>query len=348
MIKTGTFRFILTLIVIICHVAPNWVFIGQFALICFFMLSGYWITRLYDREYTRAQHPVSVFYRSRLWRVAPMLLFFTILSGVVHYFFEPGIFEQVAQYNTAHKIKFWFTHLFTLGLGLEFPRLLPPAWSMDVELQFYILFPFIFHLITKFGIVALRLLLLSAAAITALLSWQSLTHDSIWMHTSVYYLIFFLAGIAIYYRSFTFRRRVEWCCLVIFSVVVGLMYLKVIPQSSRQVNELLPFLFIPMISNSVKARSGKTDMLLGNITYVIYLSHWVCLVMLDKYFHFKDPDLPVGNQLLYVSIYLLLTAALSCFVYFCIDEKINAVRKKWVDQKTAKTMLFPGVTADLS
>jgi len=343
MIKPGTIRFILALIVVIGHAAPSWIFIGHFAVICFFILSGYWISKLFDQQYSKLEKPVLVFYISRIWRLLPLLLLFTLLAGVVSYFFNPALREQILQLTAWRKARFLFTHLFTLGLSIQSPKVLAPAWSLDIELQFYILFPLIYYFIGRYGKGALTLLLLIPAIVTGVYTWILLSSSPMLTRTICYFLVFFLVGALIYFRDLTFSRRFEYCCNLLFLVPIILLYLEIIPQSSRIANELLPFLLIPLISNSVRKESGSTDLFLGSISYVLYLAHWVCL-MPFKYYHLTDKQLPAGQHLAALIVYLLLTAILSYSAYVFVDKKLNLARKRWVARQAPAATSIPAIT----
>ena len=79
-ISPGSFRFILANVVIISHFSMFG--IGTAAVELFFVLSGYWVYRLFDTRYMRAHSPASVFISSRFLRIAPMFLLFNpCLSG---------------------------------------------------------------------------------------------------------------------------------------------------------------------------------------------------------------------------------------------------------------------------
>ena len=62
----GHFRVLLAALVVVSHMSS--VEIGRPAVFVFFMLSGYWVLRMYEQKY-RPAAPVWVFYLSRIMRV---------------------------------------------------------------------------------------------------------------------------------------------------------------------------------------------------------------------------------------------------------------------------------------
>src|SRR5262249_50667477 len=72
MFGPGAFRWLLALTVLAHHTTP--LRLGAWAVYVFFILSGYWITRMWDEKYRRTRLPVLTFLVSRWWRLAPVLV----------------------------------------------------------------------------------------------------------------------------------------------------------------------------------------------------------------------------------------------------------------------------------
>lgn len=73
----GTFRLLLATIVVITHYSA--LNLGGTAVDLFFVLSGYWVTRMWNLKYSLLDRPYAVFMRSRVWRLAPI---FWLCSGL--------------------------------------------------------------------------------------------------------------------------------------------------------------------------------------------------------------------------------------------------------------------------
>ena len=146
MLKPGITRFILASIVVLFHIS-RFVFLGRFAVCSFFVLSGYWITLMFSNKYSKKVHPLKVFYTSRLWRLLPIFYTFSVLVFIVRLIINYNIVQQIISLNLLDKIVFWTSNIILLGY-YSLPKivLLSPAWSLDIELQFYLLFPALFYL----------------------------------------------------------------------------------------------------------------------------------------------------------------------------------------------------------
>jgi peptidoglycan/LPS O-acetylase OafA/YrhL len=60
----GAFRLLLALAVLVHH-SVGFIACGAPAVYLFFVLSGYWVTLLWDRKYSGLAHPYLVFWSSR-------------------------------------------------------------------------------------------------------------------------------------------------------------------------------------------------------------------------------------------------------------------------------------------
>src|SRR5262245_51095825 len=82
----GGLRYLLALAVVLFH-ATRWVPVGPAAVYVFFVLSGYWMSRMYQESYARLQNPLRVYLTSRALRIFPLYLTalaFTLLAIAGH------------------------------------------------------------------------------------------------------------------------------------------------------------------------------------------------------------------------------------------------------------------------
>jgi len=340
MIKPGTVRFILAMIVVLFHITKL-VYIGTFAVFVFFMLSGYWIALMYGAKYSKLQSPVVTFYISRLWRVLPVYLLITLLSIVVHYYYYPGLLARFTQYDTMGKITYLLSNITLIGYNSLDSKLLVPAWSLDIEMQFYIFFPLIFALIFRNSLV--KYILFFAAAVTHLLL-AIYYPESTASKTLLYYLPYFLIGMIIYFNNLKFSFKTEVVFNSIFIVIILINYL-VAPLRAQTMannaslynmylNEFLPLLLIPFISNSVKRRSESFDKSLGDVSFEIYLIHASLLIIYSKY----SAKLPFVERVPFTIAFIVATLAIGWVIYHYFDRPIDSFRKAWVNKRKRKSM----------
>lgn len=144
----GFFRFFLAIMVLVSHmnIALAGLNPGVVSVVIFYLLAGQVVCRLWQRQ---AHLPIGKriwwFYQDRLWRIAPMYVFvmafgfLSWLAGAQSYFL-----------SAAPEASDWLNNLFVVPLnyymfnGADKFTLLPPAWSLAAELQFYLLVPMLF------------------------------------------------------------------------------------------------------------------------------------------------------------------------------------------------------------
>ncbi len=82
MISPGLVRLLLATLVVVHHLSKFSV--GSSAVYLFFVLSGFWVYRMYDGKYARANSPRLLFVTSRLMRLLPTFLMFNLLAIFLH------------------------------------------------------------------------------------------------------------------------------------------------------------------------------------------------------------------------------------------------------------------------
>jgi peptidoglycan/LPS O-acetylase OafA/YrhL len=332
MIKPGLVRFVLASLVVLFHIT-KYVFVGHLAVYCFFILSGYWVSLMYETKYSKAKHTLLVFYCSRIFRLLPVYYLISIFTFIMIYVFDFNAIEKL-NFTSVSGIFFAVVNIFMLGYNQLIFKPLVPAWSLDIELQFYILLPLILlFLKQRKG----RLIFIGISFfVTFVLSF--LLVDLFIGKTILKYLVFFLIGIEIYKSKIEFVTKVEIVCNTLFTGVLLLHYLlpdlfNLVKLVDSHYNEFFnifsSFLLIPLLANSVLRKSDSRDLLMGGVSYVLYLSHWMFIIPYNYYIN----EVAKIDRIPYILTYLFVTYLFSFLIYQYYDLPLDILRKKWVLKK---------------
>lgn len=241
---------------------------GRWGVDVFFVLSAFLITKV-----PQNMPDLGEFYRRRLVRIVP--LFFVFL-GVMAFFYPTWTY--LIGFAT-------FTGNFVMAAyGLP-PSAIAPAWSLCVEMQFYVLWP----LLMRFGVrrVALCMLALSIA-LRVIWAWTGAANEAAWVMTFTRLDPFALGALLATVRI----PRVEPVSGLVFGAV------GIVAGEAMLHTGLWPMAYtvaaFGAVAIVVSAMSVKTIPVmlsnLGKMSYGMYLFHAGLIVVAHNY-------LPMGWQL---------------------------------------------------
>lgn len=275
-LKPGALRLLLALLVVASHMSS--LEIGRPAVFVFFMLSGYWVLRMYEEKYAPAA-PVWVFYTSRFMRIwLPFASAFALAYVLFYWLGTP---------KPAHFL--WGLSL--LGLASTGRDVLGTSWSLDIEIQFYLFVPAVFALLCWAGHARARIVLavVLTAALT-LLGWTLQIRYNLWTFLS--YLPAFALGAALWKWKIHCSGRAAAIGAVAFLIIglatVATPYLRpflfkteVAPFHEDWFGMIWVLALFPLLSWNVIQKSSALDMHLGNYSYALYITHWPVIAMLQ-------------------------------------------------------------------
>ncbi len=187
-------RAIAVLSVILFHINAKWIPGGFLGVDIFFVISGYLITLILTKEVDET-HQINIvnFYKRRIKRIIPALLFVLIPTFIAGFLlFAPDDLLALSKsiiwsFFSAANIYFFSsidTGYFAAGSN-ELPLL--HLWSLGVEEQFYILWPFAVLLLLKYiHSLKKRILLTSVLFVVSLIWAQSIIVTN---HSFAYYML---------------------------------------------------------------------------------------------------------------------------------------------------------------
>jgi peptidoglycan/LPS O-acetylase OafA/YrhL len=368
----GTIRFLLAFAVVCAHVGtlPFTVSIGGvLAVQSFYIISGFLIALVWTNKYQHLPSGLSLFYSNRAARI--YFLYWTVLlisiavaqatKTFTHNY--PAYFVPQPRALLPYKI---FTNAFIFGssaaywLGFDdgslhftmdfqsssysvwWTTILAPAWTLDLELTFYLLAPFLVNLRLRYFI------LIIAASFAARFSWYAMGHDADpWNYRFFPFEIgLFLTGVATYRVSRIMDLKPHPLILAIFFAGLvlsvagyGNLGLPYGPYASF----LYLFAFAALIPYVFKlTRSWSIDGFLADMSFPLYLAHWP---VSGIWFYYRDyfhltPPWPEYQGLIPAIACVIATALLVIFVERPVERwrQSRVGRQAFSTGKTFKAM----------
>ena len=331
--RPGLVRFILALLVLLSHFS-SFFMLGKYAVCGFFILSGYWISLMYDKKYSLKENQISVFYISRLWRIFPMFYFFSILGLIVTLEFYPDFPSVIMSLDFWPKISAFSSNLFILGNAFPKHRILGPSWSLEVEILFYLLFPFIALVIkkNKFNVIILTILFFLISV------YIILNYKTQFEYNGLPYIFLFLFGVLAYNYHLTFPKKLEvfsaavFILILLFNYTMSSLHHALMEDGTyfNFITLLLVVFSIPTLINSVYIKTNPKDKLLGDLSFIVYLCHWVWI---EAYYVLIHGQHPAIVKFGYSIAVFAITAITSYLAYIYLDRPIEKKRHAWVNSR---------------
>ncbi|HFU4547853.1 TPA: acyltransferase family protein [Enterococcus faecium] len=340
------FRGIAVLAVIFYHL-PNSLLPGGFqGVTIFFVVSGFLMAKNTIRDEKNRQFNFLHFYYKRIKRIYPFLLF-----SLVVFIFILGISNIRLIGNIRSELPsliFGYNNWWQLNQGVSYfdsyfnASLFKHYWSLSVELQFYLIWPFLFIVIKRMRRKQVFYLIYTLIFVSILFS-LFLPSTKAYYHT-IAKLFPFLLGVWGYFNRITIGRFFEQNTFSkIWLLLLASLCLILFPIFPYTLNELLISICFALLLASVddmniakKTKIASTKLsFVGKISYELYLVHFPVLIALTnlfKHHHWKYLDI-AGLFTVFLCTLLMIT---------CFRKGVQKMRspKIW----TAMALMIIGVS----
>ena len=339
---------------------------GYLAVDFFFALSGFVIGYAYDDRWDKMT--VWSFFKRRLIRLHPMVIFGTLFGGLMFYFGSNQEFPLIGQtpWYMVLLVMFWCMTLIPLPSSMdirgwqETNPLNGPAWSLQWEYLANILYALV---IRRFSKVVLSICVAVFAAFTIILcfnidvfgllearSWASYTVVGGWSTTpeqlqvGLTRLLYpFFCGLLISRLGLMIRVKGGfWWCSLLIVVLLCMPCFGVDTEGARSwLNGLYEavciLIFFPLIvsigaGSSVKGgKSQAINKFLGDISYPIYITHYPLIYMQLGWVK-NNPDAPLSMHIFVAVTIFILAFGLAYAALKLYDLPI----REWLKNKLFK------------
>jgi len=314
---------------------------GDRGVALFFVLSGFILCLPFAHHYINHGKKVQLkkYYLRRVTRLEPP--YFIAMTGI--------FILQLATHISPASVLFphWLASLaYSHDLIYHHtPVLTVVAWSLEIEIQFYLLAPFLFRLLALHKH-ARRLIIICAIVLLVFLQGRYAPP-----FISIYgYAQFFLTGILLadFYVSgaATSVFNKNWIIPLAIACLAGIMYLPVNDPGAYTISSffvqlafplLIGLLYYAILKNGILKNvfSYKFIPIIGGMCYSIYLLHYTIIAALGRFtlqFHVTNYYYP--NLLLQIILLGIPVLIISCFFYFYVERPFMS--KKWMDKLLKK------------
>ena len=333
MLQLDSLRAIAVLGVLIHHFYPESesLGLGYYGVRLFFVLSGFLITAILldarnriEQTGQRVSSAICQFYVRRTLRIVPVYYLALVIALLLG---NTDIFSGAWWYAS------YTTNLFFIHLGF-YPSTTAHLWSLSVEAQFYLIWPFVILLVAKQRIHWAIVLTILAGPLYRLLGIVG-SHDGIEFYTFTLSSIdslgwgALLAWLLHEEREAHLLKRAGLGLFLLFPIVTPILmeeaYFYVLD------NTLLSIAYVWLITGAAKGFSGpvggilnwKPLIYIGQISYGVYLYHLFIPWGLYEVLGLTQLENPVVNAIILITT-TILVASLSWHLF---EKPINGLKK---------------------
>jgi peptidoglycan/LPS O-acetylase OafA/YrhL len=287
--------------VVLYHAAPSWAPGGFLGVDIFFVISGFLITRLIHDEILGGRFSIWHFYQRRIRRIIPALVVVcavtTALALVLMFPSDLAAYSANLMSAMAFvaNIKFYHDDIGYFAAQAELKTLLH-LWSLSVEEQFYVVFPIIVIVATRYRCLLAVLVGIGAASFVA---WAIVRRID---PSAAFYLLPYRAwelmlGGAVAVGLKTWRPTFPVATILAAAGLAAIIHgvLRFNPNNSTIISTCLPCLGAASLlaaSTNHALRpilENRPIVFLGLISYSLYLWHWP-LLSLARYYLMVRPS----------------------------------------------------------
>lgn len=309
--------------------------LGWKGVVLFFTLSGFLITYLLELEKKEFKkiHFIKFYYRRvlRIWPIYYLIIFLTVLIGLI----LPDLFiaEKSSLKSLFNFLFFLGNYEYVFGLGI---LSLTPLWSVAVEEQFYIFWPWVIaktknSVFNVFVFLALYLMVKFA-----------IQQSNVYWYKFIYISSFSCMAIgaigALLYINkskivlYLFKPIVQIVIILIFLCLHFLSVFHFFTLIEREIFSIIDMLLIINL-----AFNRKTIFTLeysffnrvGIVSYGMYIYHMLIIFLLTKFFTFWEIKFSKDNILISILLFIII----SFFSFLVAQISYQTIEKKFLSYK---------------
>jgi peptidoglycan/LPS O-acetylase OafA/YrhL len=351
----GLYRLILALVVVLFHFGGLPSLSGRTAVFGFFALSGYLMVMVIEKVYSKMRFGSVNFYINRALRIYPIYIFYLLLMvsliflrGSTGFNVDPNeqtfylVNNQIQNYTAT---QYFSETVFGLDISKKTlinahsPAIIPQAWSLSIEMLFYLTAPFLVFFIRRKWVCPL--LLSAALGYIVLTFYLGLPFDDYRYKSFLGSYFMFLIGGLIYRFRDNIPNIPSKIYLFVFGIALWIILLLTV--FSGDATDLHFYILIVILvgitlvvtqPDILNESYKKLDRKLGDLSYGVFLNHFVAafslLTLVDYLRIITGQIYPLGRiNTIWFGVYVcILSVFLAIFTHEYIEKPIERIREK--------------------
>lgn len=359
----GTLRFFLSSIVALSHFGEFSGPAGSVAVFGFFSLSGFLMTRTYFHVYLPLNNSIFRFYVNRILRIFPLYIFYFTLTILLYKLHVSHIFIIGTEYISVVNIHIaqmtWVQYFGELSLGFLNPSfnsilhgsnfiVLQQAWSLVLEIQFYISVPLLALIIKRKSPIFLLFSIFIIFIIIPSFNFLEIPFTTPPSKSFIGCYFIFVLGVLFNFikiEDSTINKGYA-SLLFLFLFIYFIWAMKQRQPTLGQAGELWFYSFLISVMIAMGSTISfknvlavRVDKFLGNISYGIFLNHFFAgaiLLLIAEQFskiglllppitHTLYPGYPGSAWFRYAELFI--SILFSSITYFILEQPIEKFRQ---------------------
>jgi peptidoglycan/LPS O-acetylase OafA/YrhL len=311
--------------------------IGIVAVAAFFFISGFLMPLVYETRYQTARFHIGCmkFFLNRFLRIFPiywiscLVVIGTTMVSVSLHSQEGRVLPPEFSEAITYIQNFLLIGLNQASLWGGYFRFNNPAWTLDVELQYYLLVPFICLAVNRFPKRSGTGLVIALLVSVGLLIHPTEIVDI--DRSLLAWAVFFVLGFA-YYRSESLQNRFNLRSMLLAQ---SLLFGVVLFSSTRSMDTILLVVGFVLVSAYLlvlqrKNKFGRVDSRIGDLSYPVYILHLTVLGPAARLMSFPALS-AIGDDMrfaLALALNILISTVAGYIVLRWVAEPIDRIRSR--------------------
>lgn len=323
----GTFRYLLAALVMVSHFWPEWMlWAGAYAVFSFYLLSGYLITLALHHSYGLSAKGCARFLTNRFLRIFPPYLAVLLLT-VLLLWQMPEIAQRFgSRFHLPSDTLGWLHNVFLFGLQKEPAHIVPAAWSLEIEIVFYLAMAVI---LVRYRVITLLWVVMSVVLVTIAVI-QNLPFEQRYYPLASASLPFSLGALLATYRVVHIPSVLKTSLAglaFILNVLLADFFGSPLAAPFYLSLVLAMYLLVQLAAfdkNSLPAWIASIDGWLGHLSYPVFLCQWLaaCVVLA-----LSGTNAATHGAVMFGASFILANVA-ALIVHLTIEQRVEIWRKR--------------------